>query len=200
MTGSLYAGSDGYLNGQHVLIEDRIGSGSQASVYRARFAEYPGSMAMRITADRPRHPPIDFSRIPHTPPMFTEGDRRPGSAGTLAPPGRHAQAFELVTGRTLGEHLSQHAPLSIQQGISILVQAAKCLEAVHEQGVVHRDLSYNNVLYDEREDAAFVIDWGLAGWTGQGTGSQYGTPDVMAPEQARAEPAQPAMDVYALAA
>jgi Protein kinase domain len=78
------------------------------------------------------------------------------------------------------------------------------LAAAHRQGVVHRDIKPANVLFNGEGEPA-LSDFGVAvthdvtaGLTPAGT--VIGTPMWMAPEQARGEPAQPASDVFSLAA
>jgi hypothetical protein len=78
------------------------------------------------------------------------------------------------------------------------------LAAAHRHGVVHRDIKPANVLFNGAGEPA-LSDFGVAvthdltaGLTPAGT--VIGTPMWMAPEQARGEPAQPASDVFSLAA
>jgi serine/threonine protein kinase len=95
------------------------------------------------------------------------------------------------------------------EAIEITRQIAEALAVAHEAGVVHRDLKPANVIVDERDGTPFVriLDFGLAkvmqneqqqmtAITDQGM--IFGTPEYMAPEQARGEDADARCDVYAL--
>lgn len=87
----------------------------------------------------------------------------------------------------------------------LLATLAQAIHTAHLAGIVHRDLKPSNVLLAE-DGSAKITDFGLAkrreaaGQTQ--TGQIMGTPEYMAPEQARGESKSvgPAADVYALGA
>jgi hypothetical protein len=107
-------------------------------------------------------------------------------------------------GGTLADHVRQSGPLSPGQVELLADTLLDALAAAHRDGVTHRDIKPSNVLFDD-EGRACLADFGMAtirdatsGLTA--TGAVIGTPDYMAPEQARGEPATPASDVFSLGA
>ena len=94
--------------------------------------------------------------------------------------------------------------LSVGEGYDIALQLVDGLEAIHDQGIVHRDFKTSNVMID-RHGTALLMDFGIAKfWQGEaGTtltafGQIIGTPEYMSPEQAQGEPLDPRSDIYAL--
>lgn len=91
-----------------------------------------------------------------------------------------------------------------RQAVALAVQVAEGLAAVHDQGVIHRDLKPGNVLLDSSGDA-YLTDFGLARWQDDAEhltadGVVIGTPAYMAPEQISDEfgPVTPRTDGYSL--
>ncbi|MEX1365586.1 MAG: serine/threonine-protein kinase [Nannocystaceae bacterium] len=126
--------------------------------------------------------------------------------GRLSETGRPFLVMTLVEGRVLSHRLAL-GPLPPHVGARVARQVAGAVRALHRHGVVHRDITPMNVLMDGHE--AVLIDLShagdasaprlAAGDAGRLTRKHEvpGTHQYMAPEQARAEPAQLAMDVYA---
>ena len=81
------------------------------------------------------------------------------------------------------------------KAISIGVQLALALEAVHKAGVVHRDIKPANIMVDARGKVS-LLDFGVAGRLG-GI-NDAGTPRYMAPEQIECEEAGVTADLFAL--
>lgn len=107
-------------------------------------------------------------------------------------------------GGTLADHVRQSGPLSAGQIELLADSLLDALASAHRNGIIHRDIKPSNVLFDENGRAQ-LADFGMAtirdatsGLTM--TGAVVGTPDYMAPEQARGAPATPASDVFALGA
>jgi serine/threonine protein kinase len=82
------------------------------------------------------------------------------------------------------------------------VDVARALGFAHREGVIHRDIKVDNILFDTHGNAV-VADFGIAralsGYTNQtGTNMVVGTPQYFAPEQARAKPLDGRADLYSL--
>ncbi|WLW57578.1 bifunctional serine/threonine-protein kinase/ABC transporter substrate-binding protein [Streptomyces sp. YU58] len=109
-------------------------------------------------------------------------------------------ATAFVPGPSLAEAVAACGPLP-SRGVRVLGRMlARALTAVHEAGLVHRDVKPGNVLL--AVDGPRLIDFGIARATEDtaltSADMVVGTPGFLAPEQARARPASPASDVFAL--
>jgi hypothetical protein len=110
-------------------------------------------------------------------------------------------AMALVDGQTVAATLaaSKHLPLS--QVVDLLQSLASALDELHSHGLVHRDVKPQNVMID-RSGRVVLMDLGIArsldSTSVTQTGSSLGTPQYMAPEQARGQRVGPAADIYAL--
>jgi eukaryotic-like serine/threonine-protein kinase len=100
-------------------------------------------------------------------------------------------AMELLDGESLGALLARSGPLLPEYAVQILLPVAHGLAAVHDQGVVHRDLKPDNLfLAIDGRIQPKVIDFGLVKLTRAQANRKLtgmgilGTPDYMAPEQA----------------
>ena len=116
--------------------------------------------------------------------------------------GRPYLAMERLHGRTLAQILADApGPLPGTQRDAILDALLSALERLHDVGVVHLDLSPENVFVRDRGGVA-LIDLGLARRETDPaeTGQIAGTAAYMAPEQLRAERTGPATDLYAYGA
>ncbi len=112
--------------------------------------------------------------------------------------------MEYLVGTALSAELAR-GPMPIARGVDILEQMCAALARAHDLGVVHRDLKSDNILLTQRggrKDFVKILDFGLAAIARDPRlapkGAIFGTPEYMAPEQARGEEATPHADLYAL--
>jgi eukaryotic-like serine/threonine-protein kinase len=111
--------------------------------------------------------------------------------------------MQRLEGRTLAEHIRISSPLSHVAVIDIGVQLLAALAYLHETGLVHRDVKPSNVMIAP-DGHATLLDFGIARDQDSRltiTGATVGTPEYMAPEQARdARLASTRSDLYAAGA
>jgi serine/threonine protein kinase len=118
--------------------------------------------------------------------------------------------MELLKGRPLTDVLREEGALPVPRVIDIAVQVCKALKAVHDSGVIHRDLKPDNIYLTERggqKDFVKLLDFGVAKLMDvkdgmpvhkTGVGAILGTPQYMSPEQAGAKPVDNRTDIYSL--
>jgi serine/threonine-protein kinase len=113
--------------------------------------------------------------------------------------GRAFLSMEYVDGEDLASLLRRIGRLPGEKGVEIARQLCAGLAAIHERGVVHRDLKPGNVMLDGRGRVR-LTDFGLAALGAEVVGAEAraGTPAYMAPEQLRGERVDARSDVFAL--
>jgi serine/threonine-protein kinase len=119
--------------------------------------------------------------------------------------GRHFIAMQFIDGQTLGRAAES---MSREERVRLVAQVADAVHAAHRLGLIHRDIKPSNVMVERGPDGSwrpYVMDFGLARETAAPgvtqTGAVMGTPQYMAPEQARGgKDIDRRADVYALGA
>lgn len=118
--------------------------------------------------------------------------------------GRCYVSMEFVDGVDLRRRISEMGPLPRDEAFEVALQVSKGLQAIHDVGIVHRDLKTSNMMLDSR-GLVRLIDFGIAKrWMADGktedtvAGEIIGTPEYMSPEQARGERVDFRSDIYAL--
>jgi len=119
----------------------------------------------------------------------------------VAQDGRPFYAMELLSGESLDKKIEREKGMDYREAIAIGVQACRALETAHAASVIHRDIKPAN-LFLSADGKLKLLDFGVAKAAfnvesdGEGL-SIVGTPEYMAPEQARGEVDQRS-DLYAL--
>ncbi|MGW4705304.1 serine/threonine-protein kinase [Streptomyces sp. NPDC004285] len=192
----------GTLIGRYV-IEHKLGEGGMGTVYLARSR---GGRAVAVKVARP-----ELASDPAFRARFraeVAAARRVGGFHTAqvvdADPEAEAPwlATAYVPGPTLSALVTAEGPLGEARLRALGAALAEALEAIHACGLVHRDLKPGNIVM--APDGPRVLDFGIARALEStrltATGSAFGTPGYLAPEQALGEEVTGAADVFALGA
>lgn len=186
------------------LVRKPLGRGGIGEVYEVEHALLGRSAALKIMhdglashvgiaetmADEARH----LASIRH-PNLVDVLD-----LGVLDEDGRPYLILELLDGRDLGKEMKRLRLFSVRSAIEIVCQALKGLGALHQAGLVHRDIKLENVFLCA-DGSVKIIDLGAAESLKNGERKprpSLGTPRVMPPEQAAGKPVDERADLYAM--
>jgi len=195
-------GSEPSLLGERYELQDLIGRGGMAEVYRAHDRVLDRAVAVKLL--------LSLSGDDAARGRFTDEARmlarlsHPGLVTVLdasVTGDRPYLVMELVRGPSLAE-CCRGVSMEPTRVATIAAQLADALAYAHASGIVHRDLKPGNVLLAE-EDRALLTDFGIARLLSEAarhtaTGVTVGTAAYLAPEQVRGEDVTPAADVYSL--
>jgi serine/threonine protein kinase len=175
-------------------ILDQLGSGSSGVVYLVEqrdlarkvavkvlplSADIGPSLIQRFRREARALAVLDHPNIVHVHDFDQDGDKL-------------FLVMEYVEGVTLHEWVKKHGRLDVTHACHYVRQAARGLQAIHEAGLVHRDLKPNNIMLDTTGTVK-ILDLGLARFLGEEADSPtlkydskrvLGTADFLSPEQA----------------
>ena len=192
--------AEGRLIAGRYRVERRLGSGGMAEVFLARDATLGRLVAVKVLRERFAddeqfverfHREARAAAALNHPNVVVIHDHG-GSAGSLY------IVMEYVPGETVKELVRRAGRLSPAAARVIELDLLAALQAAHDGGIVHRDVTAQNVLLTE-DGRVKVTDFGIARFgssTLTSTGVVMGTSRYLSPEQARGEPTDERSDLY----
>lgn len=195
----------GTLLMERYRLEEQIGEGGMASVYRALDLRTGHRVAVKFLRqelqanpeflDRFRREATAASRMSHhnIVNLLDIGDN----------PSAPYLVFEFVDGKTLKEIIEEHGQLAQGTAVQIAIRILSALRHAHDAGVIHRDIKPQNILVD-RQGYIKVSDFGIARMVGTYTSDLERKQGVMgsvhyfSPEQAKGGTATFASDLYSV--
>jgi serine/threonine protein kinase len=199
--------NEGYFIAEYKIL-DRIGKGRMAGVYRA-VTPAGDAVALKVLPPSKAKKPALLGRFQRESRLATQM-QHPHVVRTVAVgecEGLHYLAMEHLEGETFDDVLQRRKRLPLPEAVFVMHQALLGLEHIHEKGVVHRDIKPANLMLvpgitPGQPDTVLtsqvkILDIGLGRETFDesldilpaeqltGEGVLLGTPDYLAPEQAR---------------
>jgi tRNA A-37 threonylcarbamoyl transferase component Bud32 len=172
------------------LIEEHLGKGGMATVYKARDLKHERSVALKVLnpelgvmlgAERFLTEIKVTATLQH-PNLLTLIDS--GEANGLL-----YYVMPLLEGETLRARMTREGQLPVAEAVRITVGIGQALAYAHARGIIHRDLKPENIMLQFGQP--IVVDFGVAlamrnagGARMTQTGMSIGTPQYMSPEQA----------------
>ncbi len=186
-------------------IETLLGKGGYGCVYLARQLRLDRKVAVKVLPpemqrDRRLIEQLEseakiLARINH-PNIMQVYD-----LGEMAGVGCYYMVMEWVDGKDLNEILDERGRLRPRSVLGIIRQAASGLRAANQQGIIHRDVKPQNLMYS-RDGICKVTDFGLATVANQAqtpSGQiRFGTAAFMSPEQTTEQAVDCRSDIYSL--
>src|SRR6266545_3359540 len=188
-------------------VQEEIGRGGMARVYRAQDTLLRRTVALKVLAPQLAVDPEFAQRFERE--AVTAANLRHPNIVTIYDVGEHSGlryiAMEYVRGRTLHAIIEERGALGLGAAIAIVGPVAAALDYAHSQGAVHRDIKPQNIMIDA-EGRVLLTDFGIAQAPESGddgrrltrTGIFMGTPEYISPEQASAQRVDGRSDLYSL--
>ena len=217
----------GQILGERYRIEQRLGHGAMGVIYRARHEVLDSLLAVKVLR-KPQNQEDQQRFLQEA--QLASTVNHPNTVQIIdfgvLPGGQSYLVMELMRGSTVASEVEK-GPMESLRVCRIGVQIARGLQAVHDQGIIHRDMKPENVFLLERDgssDFVKIVDFGIAksvidaatplaqaeqsaeialagsrrALVHTKAGNTLGTPPYMAPEQCVSKHLDGRCDQYAL--
>ncbi|MCA9717068.1 MAG: protein kinase [Myxococcales bacterium] len=203
----------GTIIAERYRIINRIGRGGMGTVYLGEHTTVGRQVAIKVLTHQ-------WSRNELVAKRFRAEARAASAAGHPniievfdageLPDGRLYLVMEYLTGRNLYDEIQDLGTLPVGRACRIIRAVGRAIRAAHDVGIIHRDLKPDNVMFvplpEGEGETVKVLDFGISAGAERSEsqarltvpGHALGTPEYMAPEQAKGKDATEAFDLYAL--
>jgi len=155
------------LDGKYEVVQ-RLGSGGMGEVYLVRHVHLQELRVIKILRQDLAADPASQKRFMREARLATQ-IKHPNVATLYdfasLPDGSFYMVWEHIQGQDVGVHIRSMGPFPVPVAVQLGIQALQGLEAVHATGVIHRDLSPDNLMITEEKTGQYrvrIIDLGLA--------------------------------------
>ena len=198
----------GKVVGDRFRIDQLIGRGAMAEVYRALDLETSAYVAVKIV--RPTHVTDSVVLARFAREADVQARIRHKNVAALLASGVTDKkepwlALELLRGKSLRSILKSEGRVAPVRAASYAWQALQGLDAVHKAGILHRDLKPANIMLEPSQgpvDRVVLIDFGFATFDGSAKltlqGTVVGSLTYIAPERLLGNPVDARADIYAI--
>ncbi len=182
-------------------IQEKIGTGGMADVYRALDQKLGRPVAIKVLKQ-------EFSENENFVSKFRSEAQ--AAAGLQHPnivnvydvgneDGIYYIVMELVDGITLKQYIEKKSRLTVREAVSITIQVAMGLDAAHSHHIIHRDIKPQNVIIS-KDGKVKMTDFGIAKAASSNTitSNVMGSVHYTSPEQARGGYSDEKSDIYSL--
>ncbi len=191
----------GTVLGNRYVVEELIGTGGMANVYKATDRKLNRRVAIKVLKDEYSSNKNFVSKFkaeaqaaaglmhPNIVNVYDVGDEN----------GIYYFVMELVEGITLKKYIEKKIRLSIKEATSIAIQISMGIEAAHNNGIIHRDIKPQNIIIS-RDGKVKVADFGIARAATSDTITTHamGSVHYTSPEQARGGYSDAKSDIYSI--
>ncbi len=188
------------------LIEKKIGEGGIGTVYLATHTQLGRKVAIKVLnpelvnrteiKERFRQEASTLSALQHLN-IVTLYDYWEDAKGLFL-------IMEYVEGLPLDEYLQKYGKISENKALEIFCQILDGVQYAHQKAIVHRDIKPSNIIFEENQNKAKILDFGIAKILKTNTptqtqaGVKIGTVLYMSPEQVKGENIDIKTDIYSL--
>lgn len=194
---------EGSVIGNRYKIQEKIGNGGMATVYKALDQILNRYVAVKVLRE-------EFTTDEE---FIKRFNAEAQSAARLTHPnivsvydvGQEYNIYyivmELIQGKTLKQIIEEDGHLSWKWSVNIAIQIASALEMAHKNNIIHRDIKPHNIMITE-DGVAKVTDFGIAKAVSNSTitafGTTLGSVHYFSPEHARGGYTDSKSDLYSL--